>query len=104
MTERYIEQILKSLKSIEARVEDQNQTVKELHLKVKVLESQNKKLAQMIHKTQTVQSAPKIDSEQVIQTNQFQTTVKNTLHSIEDNSKKALELIKANGGKKRAWP
>ncbi len=104
MTAQHIEQVLRSLKSIEARVEEQNRTIKELHLKVNVLENQNKKLAQMIHKTQTVQSTPRNDKEQDLQNNQFQTSVKSMLNTIDDNSKKALELIKANGGKKRAWP
>ena len=104
MTNQHIEQILRSLKSIETRVEEQNRTIRELHLKVKVLETQNKKLAQMIHKTQTAQSTPSIDKEQDLQNNQFQLSVKSMLNSIEDNSKKALELIKANGGKKRTWP
>ncbi len=104
MTNQHIEQILRALKSIETRVEEQNHTIKELHLKVNVLENQNKKLAQMIHKTQTADVTPKNNTEQVIQNKQFQTLVKDTLNSIEDNSKKALELIKANGGKKRAWP
>ncbi len=104
MTDQYIEQILRSLKSIETRVDEQNRTIRELHLKVNVLETQNKKLAQMIHKTQTVQLTPRNDKEQDLQNNQFQLSVKSMLNSIEDNSKKALELIKANGGKKRTWP
>jgi len=103
MTDQNIGQILKAFNSIESKIEAQNSALRELNLKVKTLESQNKQLAQMINKMQSP-SAPKIDSEQVAQTRQFQTIVTKSLESIEDKSKKTIELVKASGGKKRAWP
>ncbi|MGY2572525.1 hypothetical protein [Vibrio sp. C8] len=104
MTEQNVGQILKAFNSIEAKIEQQNSALRELNLKVKTLESQNKQLAQMINKLQTP-AAPKNDVEQVALNKQFQASVAKSLDSIEDKSKKAIELIKANaGGKKRAWP
>ncbi|MFV0449196.1 MAG: hypothetical protein ACK5MF_12165 [Vibrio sp.] len=106
MTEQSVGQILKAINSIEAKIEQQNNVLRDLNLKVKTLESQNKQLAQMIHKLQTPAVA-KTDTEQVALNKQFQASVSKSLNSIEDNSKKAIELIKANagsGGKKRAWP
>ncbi len=104
MTDQNIGQILKAFNSIESKIEEQNRALRELHLKVKTLESQNKQLAQMINKTQKP-SAPQTNYDQLVQDKQFQTHVTKSLSSIEDKSKKALELIKSNGGtKKRAWP
>lgn len=104
MTEQSVGQILKAFNSIEAKIEEQNSALRELNLKVKALGSQNKQLAQMVHKIQTP-AMPKTDAEQVALTKQFQANVSKSLDSIEDKSKKAIELIKANaGGKKRAWP
>ncbi len=104
MTDNNIGQILKAFNSIESKIEEQNGTLRELHLKVKTLESQNKQLAQMINKMQKP-AAPQTNYELLAQDKQFQTNVTKTLSSIEDKSKKAIELIKANGGgKKRAWP
>lgn len=103
MSDQNIGQILKAFNSIESKIEAQNTTLKELHLKVKTLESQNKQLAQMINKLEKP-SAPQTDYEQLAQNKQFQTNVTKSLSSIEDKSKKTMELIKANSGKKRAWP
>ncbi len=104
MTDNNIGQILKAFNSIESKIDEQNSTLRELQLKVKTLESQNKQLAQMLNKVQKP-SAPQTDYEQLAQNKQFQTSVMKSLNAIEDKSKKTMELIKANGGaKKRAWP
>ncbi len=113
MTDQSIGQILKAFNSIESKIEEQNNALREINLKVKTLESQNKQLAQMIHKLQTQApsaAAPKAadaSSQNAMNAlnKQFQENVTKSLDSIEDKSKKAIELIKANGGaKKRAWP
>ncbi|WNJ94321.1 hypothetical protein RND59_09080 [Vibrio ruber] len=102
MADQNIGQILQSFNNIESRIQEQNSMLRELTAKVKSLEAQNKQLVQMIHQLQSSSSPP---PEQFGQNKaEFQENVTRSLRSIEDKSKKAIELIKANGGKKRAWP
>ncbi|MDW6093848.1 hypothetical protein [Vibrio rhizosphaerae] len=102
MTEQNIGQILQSFNNIESRIQEQNAMLRELTAKVKSLEAQNKQLVQMIHQLQSAASTPpELPGQNKAE---FQENVTRSLRSIEDKSKKAIELIKANGGKKRAWP
>ncbi|MDW6001828.1 hypothetical protein [Vibrio mangrovi] len=102
MTDQNIGQILQAFNNIESKIQEQNGMLRELTSKVKSLEAQNKQLVQMVHRLQTPSTPP----EQFGQSKaEFQETVTRSLRSLEDKSKKAIELIKANGGgKKRAWP
>ncbi|QMV15447.1 hypothetical protein [Vibrio spartinae] len=103
MPDQNIGQILQSFNNIESRIQEQNGMLRELTAKVKSLETQNQQLVQMVRQLQSQVSSP--SPEQYGQSKaEFQETVTRSLRSIEDKSKKAIELIKANGGKKRAWP
>ncbi|ASA55288.1 hypothetical protein [Vibrio gazogenes] len=102
MADQNIGQILQSFNNIESRIQEQNGMLRELTAKVKSLEAQNKQLVQMIHQLQSHASTPPEEYGQ--SKAEFQEKVTRSLRSIEDKSKKAIELIKANGGKKRAWP
>ncbi|SHE78582.1 hypothetical protein [Vibrio gazogenes] len=103
MPDQNIGQILQSFNNIESRIQEQHGMLRELTAKVKSLEAQNKQLVQMIHQLQSQALSP--SPEQYGQSKaEFQEQVTRSLRSIEDKSKKAIELIKANGGKKRAWP
>lgn len=100
MSDSNIGQILQAFNSIESKLQEQSVTLKKLSAKVDSLETQNKQLAQLVHKLHSP-STNQPDPSQL----QFQNTVTQNLKSIEDKSKKAIELIKANSGtKKRAWP
>ncbi len=102
MAEQNIGQILQAFNSIESKLQEQNSTLKELTAKVNSLENQNKQLVQLVNQLRS-SSAPQADQANKME---FQTTVTKTLRSIEDKSKKTIELIKANSEKtkKRAWP
>ncbi len=100
MSDNNIGQILQAFNSIESKLQEQSVTLKKLTAKVDTLETQNKQLAQLVHQSRSP-STNQPDPSQL----QFQNTVTQGLKSIEDKSKKAIELIKANSGtKKRAWP
>lgn len=100
MSDSNIGQILQAFNSIESKLQEQSITLKKLSAKVDSLENQNKQLAQLVYKLHSP-STNQPDPSQL----QFQNTVTQNLKSIEDKSKKTIELIKANSGtKKRAWP
>ncbi|MEZ9231230.1 hypothetical protein AB4259_09120 [Vibrio amylolyticus] len=103
MVDQNVGHILQAFNSIESKILEQNTMIKELTVKVNSLESQNKQLVQLVHQLKT--PSPTMDHA-AINKNDFQDKVTQSLSSIEDKSKKAIELIKANGGqtKKRAWP
>lgn len=103
MADQSVGHILQAFNSIESKILEQNTMIKELTLKVNALESQNKQLVQLVHQLKT----PTTSIDQLGNNkNDFQDKVTQSLSSIEDKSKKAIELIKANSGnvKKRAWP
>ncbi len=101
MPEQNIGQILQAFNSIESKIQDQNQMLKELSAKMNALEQQNKHLVQMVHQLQSPSSHEPLD----VHNHEFEDKVTQQLRSIEDQSKKTMEMIKANGGaKKRAWP
>ncbi len=103
MAEQNIGQILQAFNSIESKLTEQSSTIRELLAKVNALEGQNKQLVQLVYKLQSP-AAPAVDQFEHEQ-HEFQDTVNQRLRSIEDQSKKTMELIKASGGsKKRAWP
>jgi len=100
MPDMNIGQILQAFNNIESKMKEQNVTLQTLVVKVDMLEEQNKELVQLLHQLRTPSTTPP-DPQQL----QFQHTVTQNLKSLEDKSKKAIELIKSNGGaKKRAWP
>lgn len=103
MAEQNIGQILQAFNSIESRIKEQNGLLKELTDKVKRLEGQNKQLVQTVQQLKSSSSGP---SEQVDPNKiEFQNSVKQSLKSIENQSKKTMEMVAANSGsKKRAWP
>lgn len=104
MVEQNIRQILQAFNTIESKLQEQNGVLRELTAKVNALESQNKQLVQLIHQLQSPSMASVDQSGQ--SRREFQDSVTKSLRSLEDKSRKAIELIKANGGKgkKRAWP
>lgn len=104
MVEQNIRQILQAFNTIESKLQEQNGVLRELTAKVNALESQNKQLVQLIHQLQSPSMASVDQSSQ--SRREFQDSVTKSLRSLEDKSRKAIELIKANGGKgkKRAWP
>ncbi len=104
MADHTIGQILQAFNSIESKLQEQNGVLRELTAKVNSLEGQNRQLTVLVQK---LQCAPPASGELIDQQNhEFQDVVTERLRSIEDQSKKALELIKASGSgaKKRAWP
>ena len=104
MSEQSVGQILQAFNSIESKLKEQNVMIRELTEKVSTLETQNKKMEQLLHQIKT--PANQQESELAKTTYEFQEKVTQSLRSIEDKSKKSIELIKENssGKKKRAWP
>ncbi len=103
MAEQNIGQILQAFNSIESKIKEQNGLLKDLTAKVKRLEGQNKQLVQIVQQLSASSSGPsdQVDSNKV----EFQNSVKQSLKSIENQSKKTMEMVAANSGnKKRAWP
>ncbi len=101
MAEQNIGQILQAFMNLESKIKEQNGLLRELTSKVKVLENQNKQLVQLVQRQQ--QPAASGNSSQ--QSKEFQNTVTQRLRSLEDNSKKTMELIKSNSkAKTRTWP
>lgn len=100
MAEQNIGQILQAFNSIENKLQEQNSTLRELTAKVDALENQNKQLVQLVHQLRSPATSSADQSNKM----EFQHTVTQTLRSIEDKSKKTIELIKANSdkAKKRA--
>ncbi|MGF1694419.1 hypothetical protein L4C54_01950 [Vibrio lamellibrachiae] len=103
MADQNVGQILQAFNSIESKLQEQNGMIRELTAKVSALEGQNKKLEQLMHQLKSPSSSQTNLSGK---NNEFQDKVTQSLKSIEDKSKKAIELIKVNGSsvKKRAWP
>ncbi|MCK6261742.1 hypothetical protein KP803_00480 [Vibrio sp. ZSDE26] len=103
MSDQNVGQILQAFNSIESKLQEQNGMIRELTAKVGLLENQNKKLEQMMLKMKPAQNS---STDQLGNNGEFQDKVTQSLKSIEDKSKKAIELIKVNGSgvKKRAWP
>ncbi|WP_165313607.1 hypothetical protein [Vibrio ziniensis] len=103
MAEQNIGQILQAFNSIESKIREQSGLLKDLTAQVKVLEGQNKLLVQLVHQMKSPSPAP---AEQIDPLKaEFQNSVTKSLKSIEEQSKKTMDMIKANGaGKKRVWP
>ncbi|PMK03948.1 hypothetical protein [Vibrio sp. 10N.261.55.A7] len=103
MVDQNVGHILQAFNSIGSKLLEQNAMIKELTVKVNSLESQNKQLVQLVQQLKT--PSPTMEQSGVNKSD-FQDKVTQSLSSIEDKSKKAIELIKANSGqaKKRAWP
>ncbi len=101
MAEQNIGQILQAFMSLESKLQEQNGLIRELTSRVKVLENQNKQLVQLVQR----QQQPAASGESSQQNKEFQNTVTQRLRSLEDHSKKTMELIKSNNkAKTRAWP
>jgi len=103
MAEQNIGQILQAFNSIESKIREQSGMLRELTAQVKALEGQNKQLVQLVHQLKSPSAPPaeQFDSGKA----EFQNSVTKSLKSIEEQSKKTMDMIKANGGaKKRAWP
>ncbi len=104
MAEQNIGQILQAFNSIESKIREQSGMLKELTAQVKALEGQNKQLVQLVHQLKSPPSAPPAEPFDALKA-EFQNSVTKSLKSIEEQSKKTMDLIKASGGgKKRAWP
>jgi len=103
MIDHNVGQILQAFNSIESRLQEQNGMIRELTAKVSALEERNKKLEQMMHQ---LKSPPSSQADQAGKNHEFQEKVTQSLKSIEDKSKKTIEMLKVSsgGGKKRAWP
>lgn len=103
MSEHSVGQILKAFNSIKSILQDQNEMIRELTVKVSLLEKQNKKMEQLIYQQK---SPPNNKNDEITKKNhEFQEKVTQSLRGIEDRTKKAIDLIKENNnGKKRAWP
>jgi succinate dehydrogenase/fumarate reductase-like Fe-S protein len=101
MSEHSVGQILQAFNSIKSTLQDQNEMIRELTVKVSLLEKQNKKMEQLIYQ----QKSPP-NNGITKKNHEFQEKVTQSLRCIEDSSKKAIDLIKENnnGRKKRAWP
>ncbi|CAH0536828.1 hypothetical protein [Vibrio marisflavi] len=104
MSGNNIGQILNAFSKFESKLVEQSGMLKELTAKVNSLENQNKKLVDIVQKMQ--QSSPTKSNQVDQQKHNFQDKVEQHLCSIEEKSKKTLELVKSNTGnsKKRAWP
>lgn len=103
MAEQNIGQILQAFNSIESKIKEQNGMLKDLTAKVKRLEGQNKQLVQIVQQLNSSSAGPseQVDTSKV----EFQNSVKQSLKSLENQSKKTMEMVAANSGsKKRAWP
>ncbi|MBD0786300.1 hypothetical protein HUO09_08075 [Vibrio sp. Y2-5] len=103
MAEQNIGQILQAFNSIESKIREQSGLLKALTAQVKALEGQNKQLVQLVHQLKSPSTPPTDQFESGKA--EFQNSVTKSLKSIEEQSKKTMDMIKANGGaKKRAWP
>lgn len=104
MSEQSVGQILQAFNSIKSQLQEQNRMVRELTIKVSTLEGQNKKMEQLLHQIKIPSNEQ--SSELAKKNHEFQEKVTQRLRGIEDQSQKAIDLIKENSNnrKKRAWP
>lgn len=100
MSEHSVGQILQAFNSIKSTLQDQNEMIRELTVKVSLLEKQNKKMEQLIYQ----QKLPLNNNNDELnkKNHEFQEKVTQSLRGIENSSKKAIDLIKENNnGRKK---
>ncbi|CED72539.1 hypothetical protein ACU5DF_19825 [Aliivibrio wodanis] len=100
MEKQYVMKLLSALKVIDKKISEQGKAVMELDARIKRIEAQNAKIAQMVDAGAKGSSTAGAGADL--------SELDERLKGIEEKTAKAVELIRsgagAGGGKKRAWP